>query len=1386
VHRLVFMMRARTIVLIALAALAAACAEPRDRWTSDGAAEDAVVLPDTIPEDTAEPPEDTPGDAAPEVLPELPGDTPDVPDPFAGWLDLGVDEIVPAFGDFQGGDNVTLVGEGFYTDALTVELDGVPALAVIVITSQFANVIVPPHPPGLVEVRVARADGQEVVLEDGFLYGADLDVFGIEPAAGPAAGGTKVVLAAQGLEEGVQLLIGGRPATDLEIIDPFTLAARTPPGDPGPRDVVLRFSDGESRLEDGFTYQGSPHPASLSPTWGPESGGALVHVSGTGFSEHDRVWFGDLPAVETLLLNPTLLRAETPASDAGVVDVRVQGPHGEGILADGYAFVPSPAEPGDEPGILAVVPGQGPAAGGTIATVLAKDYGDPAAVTIHFGDVPATILSVDDDSGAFTVAVPGGQPGTVAVVLVAAAGLAELPNGYTYVGGLALLGATPATGLVTGGTTLTLTGQGFGDDLEVRIGADPAAVVTILSNEELLAVTPPGAPGLVDVTVSNGEDEAVLPGAFAYVTDQPELYGVDPTFAARSGGALVQVYGAGFPDDAVVSLGESPLLNPQFVSPSLLVGRAPPGDTGTVDVRMTWEGGELVLPSAFTYYDPKNNKGGTWGGPIDDVLNVTVLDGSNGAGVPGAAVILEQDGTPMKVGYTDERGQVTFSEYGLEGKHRVTAASPGYSLYSVVHFDATNVTVYLVPLVQGEFSGGNYEVVKQYIAGRVYGQDKYVVVPPGDCANKIVDGPQCATCASDADCTILDAEADVTCTEIGDSGSFCTLACGSPEQDCGAGYVCAEVAEDDMRCIPAPGHKSVRCWASKSSMFGYMPDPGPGFETNEHDIYFIESRAGEVAVVCYGGYTDYDTSAFTPVVMGLTRHVVVLKNQVVQDVDVHLSIPLGGSADIGFWDLPYHPEGLRKPYMILSLELGKDGYLSPPTDPEWDYDQLMYRLENLPTAYTGPLFETTWTAYTSLNANTLMGMPYAVRVEQEIPTLFGDGLLKVEGENAFIHQGPQVRRIHALLEDDGGLLLAAEDGLWRFDAGWTPQPAPDASLGIRALRRNPTNGDVWGAGGAGTLWRRDGAGWHVTPSGHEYLLHDVWAHGDTVAAVGALGSLMISTNGMASAVASSWPTVPDFHGVWGPDPSTVYAVGDDGLVLRWSEGTWTEAWTLGDATLHAIDGEGPDSVWVAGAMGGLYFFNGVDWVLLDTGGIKTLRAVHALGAGRALVAGEDGTLLRIDDYVAVTPVDPGSRQDLLAVVGVGPQTIWAGGIASFDIGPFHAFPMIQAPVANSAFAWEEVVWDFYEGGGLTPTWHSLTFTTMEGFPFWQMMVGGTVRSIPLPPLTQILGINLIPDGGKRFTLTAAHSPKFDIDDYRNNDTSIYDRASWAIDMVFFE
>ncbi len=77
---------------------------------------------------------------------------------------------------------------------------------------------------------------------------------------------------------------------------------------------------------------------------------------------------------------------------------------------------------------------------------------------------------------------------------------------------------TPATGYERGGESVTITGANFTGATSVLFGAEPAAAVDVRSPVELAAITPPGAAGLVAVTVTNpGAPPAVRPDGFAYV-----------------------------------------------------------------------------------------------------------------------------------------------------------------------------------------------------------------------------------------------------------------------------------------------------------------------------------------------------------------------------------------------------------------------------------------------------------------------------------------------------------------------------------------------------------------------------------------------------------------------------------------------------------------------------------------------------------------------------------------------------------------------------------------------------------------------------------------------------------------------------------------------------
>ena len=106
----------------------------------------------------------------------------------------------------------------------------------------------------------------------------------------------------------------------------------------------------------------------------------------------------------------------------------------------------------------------------------------------------------------------------------------------------------PAAGSQLGGTEVVITGARFlaGTPNDVLFGDVIAESVNVISDTELLVVTPPGAgAGAVDVTVFNANGFATLAGGFSYVA-QPEIAAVNPVVGDFKGGETVTVMGSGF------------------------------------------------------------------------------------------------------------------------------------------------------------------------------------------------------------------------------------------------------------------------------------------------------------------------------------------------------------------------------------------------------------------------------------------------------------------------------------------------------------------------------------------------------------------------------------------------------------------------------------------------------------------------------------------------------------------------------------------------------------------------------------------------------------------------------------------------------------------------
>lgn len=82
-----------------------------------------------------------------------------------------------------------------------------------------------------------------------------------------------------------------------------------------------------------------PTITSITPTFGPTTGGTPVTISGTNFvGPGIVVWFGTSQCLNTTVVNSTTITCETPAHPAGDVDVTVVAENGSDTLVAGYTY----------------------------------------------------------------------------------------------------------------------------------------------------------------------------------------------------------------------------------------------------------------------------------------------------------------------------------------------------------------------------------------------------------------------------------------------------------------------------------------------------------------------------------------------------------------------------------------------------------------------------------------------------------------------------------------------------------------------------------------------------------------------------------------------------------------------------------------------------------------------------------------------------------------------------------------------------------------------------------------------------------------------------------------------------------------------------------------
>lgn len=1077
-------------------------------------------------------------------------------------------------------------------------------------------------------------------------------------------------------------------------------------------------------LEDSVAVDSAPRGPlvidSMNPSSGDPATSTMVTLTGSGLSGVVDVWFGQARSPSVFAISDGILNCVAPPARSGSVPVIVTDSFGRQASAP-VEFVYSGGLDVDS-----VSPISGPATGGT--PVLIRGSGFMELRELFFGDRPAITFSVASDDEVLAVTPPG-TVGPSTVRAVSATGDIRADGAWTFepveVGptmpDVRILGVSPSIGPVSGGQKILISGSGFFEGLDVHVGPLPCTGVRHISSELIEATTPPGTPGSADVTVSFRYMSVVGRGAYFFRGSDggtAGIFAVDPPDASWAGGSLVSVRGFGLSGIDTVWFGSDAGVIQRRVSDFELLVRTPRvSNAGRVFVMGLGKTGAM-LPDAFRFYDPYLHGGGSRGRRISRDLQVTVYDGSTGARLSGAYVIVGAELHTRLQGRTDDRGQITFSSEELAAALDVSATAPTYTAFTYAGIRGRDVTFAL-----------------------------YATPPP---ETPTEPQPQ---------------EPSPTCTVSGRVRDFGKYFIKPPWLD---------------------GTAWVECFTSTSSMYSSMSTIPESNRPRDDGRFSIPARAGEFAVICRLMAQETGMQQAYPLRMGISRHV-RCTDGIVPEVELSLDIITESVARFGILNAPLHHLGTWEPRFTGGWHLGSDGYLPLPYRGIFDGGSVAF--ERQPDSLEGEgifdLAGTGYDVYATISSKDSSGMPYSV--------------VQVTGLQ------PSV---------DGALLVGS---------------APDLQMIGTSIGRSFTtfrrlaDGSALAVDDSGRTWVFDGTGFTAGRHVFNFKVNDICGRSiDDFTAVGTHGRIVYVVDGQADVVQTQF--VWDFSSIDGPpggpfsivagnyllrlengivtienvpagavmstarrfDDGTIFAAGPDGLIVTGSSQAPLAAIRPVAEDLFSVAGQSPSRVWMAGENGRVILIRDGDVTVLKTPGTEALRGILELGECDVLFFGDSGALYQYDCFRFN---DISDLDSMPYAISKGVVLDAADGLVAMVSPPvnmlpgFAGFPDVSVPADGTMWNGRDIAWASGLDWGATHCQGLIS--GVVGSAAWQFVADGSMSSIQLPDFSRAIGYAPLGPGPKRMNLTCSRTPRFDIGnfDYRSLSTSI--RETYSVDMASF-
>lgn len=196
-----------------------------------------------------------------------------------------------------------------------------------------------------------------------------------------------------------------------------------------------------------------------------------------------------------------------------------------------------------------------------------------------------------------------------------------------------------ATGPVTGGESVTLTGINMATASGVTFGGT-SATITAQTATTVTVTTPAHASGAVDIVVTNPDGTGTSSGGYRYF-EAPAATSIDTASGSTAGGDFVTISGTDF---AHADVQDSRWIDVSFggssgtvwlVSPTSVTVATPANSAGTVDVVVTTPGGSSTLANAFTHVTPApapSSGGGGGGSSSSSSSSSSESDAGGGGG----------------------------------------------------------------------------------------------------------------------------------------------------------------------------------------------------------------------------------------------------------------------------------------------------------------------------------------------------------------------------------------------------------------------------------------------------------------------------------------------------------------------------------------------------------------------------------------------------------------------------------------------------------------------------------------------------------------------------------------------------------------------------------